>query len=254
MNTLVLSNEGGGGDCVNDDRNTKKVRLKKTGEDLDVNIAIDLTPTSGSSWKEMLLKGGSFESMTIFSGSDILDIEDFEFTERDVVKSNVNGIPTINFSERIRHLLVKDVDTTMVVKLLGRNIGYSTLLNRISNIWKPSQLFHLIDVENSHGCWTSICQRPSRVWCWHGFNSPDYQASCISEEFWKILEVWLVEFEALSAMCFSCGRYGHVKGLCPSEMVDSNLPNGKENDLISSMENMDLGMAETLFGPWMFVE
>ncbi|KAK5825807.1 hypothetical protein PVK06_020673 [Gossypium arboreum] len=53
----------------------------------------------------MLLKGGSSESMTFFSGSDILDREDFEFTEGDVVRSNVNGIPTINFSERIRHLL-----------------------------------------------------------------------------------------------------------------------------------------------------
>ncbi|MBA0778137.1 hypothetical protein Gotri_006047 [Gossypium trilobum] len=183
----------------------------------------------------MLLKGGSFESMTVFSGSDILDIEDFEFTEGDVVKSNVNGIPTINFSERIRHLLVKDMDTTMVVKLLGRNIGYSTLLNWISNIWKPSQLFHLIDVENrvleDIG---SLVSNVARL---------DLKTDRKTRE-----------FEALSAVCFSYGRYGHVKGLCPSKMVDSNLPNGKENDLISSMENMDAGMAETLFSPWMFVE
>ncbi|MBA0626805.1 hypothetical protein Godav_004406 [Gossypium davidsonii] len=220
MNTLVLSNEGGGGDCVNDDRNTKKVRLKKTGEDLDVNIAIGLTPTSGSSWKEMLLKGGSFESMTIFSGSDILDIEDFEFTERDVVKSNVNGIPTINFSERIRHLLVKDVDTTMVVKLLGRNIGYSTLLNRISNIWKPSQLFHLIDVENR--VLEDIGSLVSKV------AQLDLKTDSKTRE-----------FEALSAMCFSCGRYGHVKGLCPSEMVDSNLPNGVGSGDLKIKDHID---------------
>ncbi|MBA0701821.1 hypothetical protein Goari_026844 [Gossypium aridum] len=244
-----------------------------TGEDLDVNIVIDLTPMSGSSWKDMLLKGGSFESMTVFSGSDILDIEDFEFTEGDVVKSNVNDIPTINFSERIRHLLVKDIDTTMVVKFLGRNFCYSTLLNRISNIWKPSQLFHLIDMENRLSGFLykrrvlqdigSLVRKVARLDLKTDSKTRggltrmvvyvDLDKSLIS----KVLvndKFQKVEFEALSAVCFSCGRYGHVKGLCPSEMVESNLPNGKENDLISSMENIDMGMAETLFSPWMIIE
>ncbi|PPD82198.1 hypothetical protein GOBAR_DD20870 [Gossypium barbadense] len=232
MNTLVLSNEGGGGDCVNDDRNTKKVRLKKTGEDLDVNIVIDLTLTSGSSWKDMLLKGGSFESMTVFSSSDILDIKDFEFTEGDVVKSNVNGIPTINFSERIRHLLVKDMDTTMPWMLdFNPSKAFPNLVLAWIQFSRLSGFLYKRRVLEDIG---SLVSKVARV---------DLKTDSKTRE-----------FEALSAMCFSCGRYGHVKGLCPSEMVDSNLPNGKENDLISSMENMDAGMAETLFDPWMIVE
>ncbi|MBA0598089.1 hypothetical protein Gorai_007868 [Gossypium raimondii] len=239
MNTLVLSNEGGGGDCVNDDRNTKKVRLKKTGEDLDVNIVIDLTPDVWFFLEGYAVKRRILRLDDLFSSSDILDIEDFEFTEGDVVKSNVNGIPTINFSERIRHLLVKDMDTTMVVKLLGRNIGYSTLLNRISNIWKPSQLFHLIDVENRLS----------------GFLYKRRVLEDIGSLVSKVARLDL-KTDSKTRVRFTrmVVRYGHVKGLCPSKMVDSNLPNGKENDLISSMENMDARMAETLFGPWMIVE
>lgn len=64
------------------------------------------------------------------------------------MKITVNSIPTINFSERIKQLLVKDMTTTVVMKLLGRSLAYNTLHNRIFNLWKPSLWFHLMDVEN----------------------------------------------------------------------------------------------------------
>ncbi|MFQ6628596.1 hypothetical protein Gotur_007897 [Gossypium turneri] len=37
--------------------------------------------------------------------------------------SMVNGIPAIKFSDRIQLLLFKDMETTAVVKFLGKNIG-----------------------------------------------------------------------------------------------------------------------------------
>ncbi|KAA3485774.1 hypothetical protein EPI10_029765 [Gossypium australe] len=39
-------------------------------------------------------------------------------------------------------------DRLMVIKLLGRNIGYATLQNKIHSLWKPSQPFPLMDIEN----------------------------------------------------------------------------------------------------------
>ncbi|KAG8480634.1 hypothetical protein CXB51_025228 [Gossypium anomalum] len=42
------------------------------------------------------------------------------------------------------------METTVVVKLLGRNIGYGVLHNRISSLWKPSQPFRLMDIENGY--------------------------------------------------------------------------------------------------------
>ncbi|MBA0823675.1 hypothetical protein Goarm_020392, partial [Gossypium armourianum] len=51
---------------------------------------------------------------------------DSDFEDGDILRSTVYGIPAIGFSDRIKKILVKDMETTVVVKLLGRNIGYGT--------------------------------------------------------------------------------------------------------------------------------
>ncbi|MBA0750621.1 hypothetical protein Gogos_002027, partial [Gossypium gossypioides] len=48
--------------------------------------------------------------------------EDMDFEEGDILRSTINGIPAIEFSDRVKKILVKDMETTVVVKLLGRNI------------------------------------------------------------------------------------------------------------------------------------
>lgn len=83
-------------------------------------------------------------------GSGIINDEDLVFVEGNILRSNVNGIPTIDFSDRIKKWLVKDMATTVVVKLLGRNISYRVLHSGISNLWRPSQPFQLMDVENGY--------------------------------------------------------------------------------------------------------
>ncbi|KAH1075321.1 hypothetical protein J1N35_027649 [Gossypium stocksii] len=40
------------------------------------------------------------------------------------------------------------MELTVMVKLLGRNIGYGALLNRIVSLWKLAQPFRLMDVAN----------------------------------------------------------------------------------------------------------
>ncbi|KAK9043379.1 hypothetical protein V6N11_071724 [Hibiscus sabdariffa] len=45
---------------------------------------------------------------------------------------------------------VKSLERTVVVKLLGRRIGYTTLRSKIYEIWKPSQPLKLMDVENDY--------------------------------------------------------------------------------------------------------
>ncbi|MBA0761787.1 hypothetical protein Gotri_024381, partial [Gossypium trilobum] len=64
--------------------------------------------------------------------------------------SMVNGIPAINFSERFNQLLIKDIATTVVFKLLGRSIEYTTLQNKINSLWRPSSPFQLMDIENRY--------------------------------------------------------------------------------------------------------
>ncbi|KAA3485144.1 leucine-rich repeat receptor-like protein kinase PEPR2 [Gossypium australe] len=85
---------------------------------------------AGVSWKDKLLRGKADGPSLNFG---ITNEEDLVFVEGDILRSTVNGIPTINFSDRIKDWLVKDMETTVVVKLLGRNMSYGVLHNRISN-------------------------------------------------------------------------------------------------------------------------
>ncbi|KAK5838563.1 hypothetical protein PVK06_007294 [Gossypium arboreum] len=39
---------------------------------------------------------------------------------------------------------------TVVIKLLDRNIGFLSLQDKISNLWRPSMSFHLMDIENGY--------------------------------------------------------------------------------------------------------
>lgn len=67
-----------------------------------------------------------------------------------MIRSSINGIPTIDFSDRIKLILYKEMEMTVVLKLLGRSIGYSALHNRLSNFWKLSKPFQLMDIENDY--------------------------------------------------------------------------------------------------------
>lgn len=98
-------------ECPADDRITKKVRFKDKGMD-NVNMSIDpeLIPTI--SWKDMLL--GNFVDSTKDSGDSAGVAFDFV---GDFTKSLINGIPAISFSDRVQNFLLKDMETTVVVKL-----------------------------------------------------------------------------------------------------------------------------------------
>ncbi|KAG8486302.1 hypothetical protein CXB51_019644 [Gossypium anomalum] len=103
------------------------------------------------SWKDKLLgiNPGAIDKEELGSHSADAD-DDLEFIEGDIYRSIVNGIPAIDFLERIQQILFKEMELTVVVELLGRNIGFGALNNRISSLWKPSKPFHLRDIENGY--------------------------------------------------------------------------------------------------------
>ncbi|KAH1107465.1 hypothetical protein J1N35_011233 [Gossypium stocksii] len=68
----------------------------------------------------------------------------------DVKKSLVDGVPSIDLSERVYKLLENEMSTDVVLKMLGQNLGIMTLHNRLYGIWKPSKPFQLMDVENGY--------------------------------------------------------------------------------------------------------
>lgn len=75
---------------------------------------------------------------------------DFDLFEEDVLRSRVNGVLAIDFSEKVNRLLIKDMELTVIVKLLGKNIECLPLQSKISSLWKPTKLFQLMDIENGY--------------------------------------------------------------------------------------------------------
>ncbi|KAH1040748.1 hypothetical protein J1N35_042491 [Gossypium stocksii] len=101
-------------------------------------------------FKDKLL-GGSGDSSDGNIGGNLRRNEcKFEILDGDVNTPIVNGIPAIAFSDRIKDLLFKEMERTVILKLLGRNIGYNVLDNCVLNPWKPAKSFHLMDITNGY--------------------------------------------------------------------------------------------------------
>ncbi|MBA0716354.1 hypothetical protein Golax_015190 [Gossypium laxum] len=65
-----------------------------------------------------------------------------------------------------------------------------------------------------------------------------------------------VEYKALSTICFSCGRYGHMKEMCTLGVVDRDQESERMVEADNSGENDtgSVGAGETVFRLWMVVE
>lgn len=59
-------------------------------------------------------------------------------------------MPSISFSQKIHVQLIKPWQYTVVIKLLGRSIGYRALYNRLGALWSLTLEFSFIDLENEY--------------------------------------------------------------------------------------------------------
>ncbi|MBA0648594.1 hypothetical protein Goklo_016290 [Gossypium klotzschianum] len=82
-------------------------------------MVADLEPTPTLSWKDKLLGEGLVGLGMRESIAKAETDEEFVLLEGNMVKSTINGIPTINFSDRIKDILFKEMEKTVVLKLLG---------------------------------------------------------------------------------------------------------------------------------------
>ncbi|KAK8513602.1 hypothetical protein V6N12_052779 [Hibiscus sabdariffa] len=127
---------------------------KKRRQDEDPPDAGDCPATDApirspqqSSYRDKLLGDRSRVSP---NDEDFLDEEDIDLNEGDVIRGMENGLIKIDFSDRVHALAVKSLEQTIVIKILGRRIGYTTLRNKLYEIWQPSQAFKLMDIENDY--------------------------------------------------------------------------------------------------------
>ncbi|KAI9080558.1 hypothetical protein K1719_037524 [Acacia pycnantha] len=79
------------------------------------------------------------------------DKEDDLPLNRDDVSIGLNGnIPTVDFASHIIQTLNKKMGLAVVVKLLGRKIGYRLLRSQFQKIWKPASQIKLIDLHDDY--------------------------------------------------------------------------------------------------------
>ncbi|KAL4302118.1 hypothetical protein GQ457_10G024680 [Hibiscus cannabinus] len=67
----------------------------------------------------------------------------------DFVIDRSGPFPSVKFSDRVHDQIDRNMCNTVIVRLLGRSIGYKTLLHRIYTLWKPSGDLQLIDLDNN---------------------------------------------------------------------------------------------------------
>ncbi|KAI9075737.1 hypothetical protein K1719_042223 [Acacia pycnantha] len=74
--------------------------------------------------------------------------EDITLGQGDVSIGLNGNIPTVNFASHVLDTLNKKMGLAVVVKLLGRRVGYRHLRNQLQNLWKPTGQIKLIDIDD----------------------------------------------------------------------------------------------------------
>ncbi|KAK5802866.1 hypothetical protein PVK06_030494 [Gossypium arboreum] len=199
--------------------------------------------------KERELMTNKERNEGLFSGTD----DDFVLLDGDIKRSSVNGIPSIKLSDRVNEILVKNMATSVVLKLPGRNIGFAALQNRIYGHMYMKKILWKIG---------GMVRKVAKL----DFNTDSkargrYASMAIYINLEKLLismvlingKVQRIQYESLPVVFFSCCRYGHFK---------ENRGQVKEILEYSARKNTtpENGIPETEpavetdpFGPWMLV-
>ncbi|KAJ7942430.1 reverse transcriptase [Quillaja saponaria] len=86
--------------------------------------------------------------------SDWKDVgeDDLDFEERSIVDGEEEDplCPTIKISAAEKRRLRKPWRNCLIIKLLGKHLGYRFLFNKLTNLWQPKGELKLIDVGNDY--------------------------------------------------------------------------------------------------------
>ncbi|XP_050226208.1 uncharacterized protein LOC126676119 [Mercurialis annua] len=301
-----------------EDRTTKKARFRESEPQ-----ANDQVPMS---FRDKVMQS-DIERENSLAGR----FEDFEVTENDVLVYDNESMPSISFSPRIQEELSKQWKATVIVKLLGRPVGYRNLCNRLESMWNFTQGFDVIDLENDYfivklksgsdveavltgGPWIMLghylsvqawypqfdcskdCIQKIQAWirlpgmpiqyynkkvlryigemvgrvikidyCTEAAERGKFARIAVELDLSKPLvsqfcldkRIQFVEYECLPRICFSCGRFGHVKEHCPDNVLCQKQNQGvaevgEPASSNSTAANVNQNVNPN-FGPWMLV-
>ncbi|KAE8704604.1 hypothetical protein F3Y22_tig00110450pilonHSYRG00928 [Hibiscus syriacus] len=76
--------------------------------------------------------------------------DDVQLLEGDVEVDRSGPYPMIQFSERVHETIDRNMGQTVIVRMLGKSVGYRALWNKIHTLWKPQGKIQMIDLENEY--------------------------------------------------------------------------------------------------------
>ncbi|KAL4311375.1 hypothetical protein GQ457_01G022070 [Hibiscus cannabinus] len=76
--------------------------------------------------------------------------DDVTILEDDIILDRNRPIPSIQFSDRVHDQIDHNLRSALIVRLLGRTIGYNVILSRIHALLKPIGSLQLFDLENNY--------------------------------------------------------------------------------------------------------
>ncbi|KAI9125855.1 hypothetical protein K1719_003273 [Acacia pycnantha] len=155
-----LSVKGSSPPLTEDDlRSTKKVRIRPeggvgsggVGESDTVRKESVTTGESDTVMKEAVATGEAsyrnkllnLDRMRVASKP----LNEVALSDDDYRISRESDIPSIEFSSRVKEVLVKGMERTVVLKLLGKSISYRELLARTQSLWQLKGTYQLIGME-----------------------------------------------------------------------------------------------------------
>ncbi|XP_052287236.1 uncharacterized protein LOC127898791 [Citrus sinensis] len=229
-------------------RTTKKARFRDEENGSET--------TKQVSYKETLVN--SSQTMENGFGGGVVD---WDFEEGDVVERNDGTLPSISFSDRVHAKLSEPWKHSVVVKLLGRNIGYKTLCTRLHALWRTTMTYSPWSPSFD---FTKTVLDQVTVWirlpglAVHLYNQKVLQklgqmvgtvikidsniASSTRGRFARLAvsvsldkplvsqfeldgRIQKVEYEGLPVICFACGRYGRNSINCKISAAERNSDN-----------------------------
>ncbi|PPR85800.1 hypothetical protein GOBAR_AA34891 [Gossypium barbadense] len=198
-------------------------------------MRIPLMVVEGESAEPMFSKYSSFkdavtnlDSMSHFSEND-WEEEYFDLDDRDLLRKMVDGMPTLDFSERLYSLIEKSMSSTIVLKLLGKRIGVNTLWSKEF----PENVVTWIHVLSLLGVF--------------------YKRSvlrAIGELVGKVFKIVLQTDKRVRGQFANCSTYGHMRENCAkvhnaesmeeeSDMANENLVRMKQQLEISTQVRVE---------------
>lgn len=80
----------------------------------------------------------------------LVDEEEITLLDDDVHISLDGPYPQVRFSERVHSLIDENNKQIVIVRMLGRKIGYRALINRIESLWGLTSEYKIVYLYNNY--------------------------------------------------------------------------------------------------------